>query len=50
VASLYGDNLVVFYYFHEIWPDQRGGLWWNIPYNRGRLSLGEQFSSILLFQ
>jgi len=34
VASLDGDNLVVHYYLgaSEIWPDQRGGLWWERPY------------------
>ena len=39
MASLEGDNLVVFYYLSvsEIWPDKRGGL-----------SGGGQFSGILL--
>jgi hypothetical protein len=34
VASLDGDNLVVHYYLgaSEIWPDQRGGVWWERPY------------------
>jgi len=34
VASLEGDNLVVFYYNRAvaIWPDKRGGLWWEWPY------------------
>ena len=36
VASLEGDNLVVFYYLgaSKIWPDKRGGLWWKWPYKR----------------
>jgi hypothetical protein len=30
VDTLEGDNIVVYYYFSvsEIWPDKRGGLWW----------------------
>jgi hypothetical protein len=36
VASLAGDNLVVFYYLStsEIWLDKRCGLWWEEPYKR----------------
>jgi hypothetical protein len=38
VASLEGDNLYVFYYLmistSEIWPDKRGGLWWEWSYKR----------------
>jgi hypothetical protein len=32
--------LVVFYYLRasEIWPDKRGGLWWEWPYKRGGIS------------
>jgi len=34
VASIEGYNLVISYYFSssEIWPDNRGGLWWEGPY------------------
>jgi len=36
VASLEGNNLVVFYYLRasENWPDKRGGFWWEWPYKR----------------
>jgi hypothetical protein len=36
MASLEGDNLVVFYYLgaSKIWPDKRGGLWWKWSYKR----------------
>ena len=39
VASIEGYNLVISYYFSssEIWPDNRGGLWWEGPDNRGGL-------------
>ena len=32
-----GDNLLVFYYLNtsNIWPDNRGGLWWEGSYKRG---------------
>ena len=34
VISLDWDNLVVFYYLSAsgIWPDKKGGLWWEGPY------------------
>jgi hypothetical protein len=34
VAFLDEDSLVVIYYLSgsEIWPDDRGGLWWDISY------------------
>ena len=34
MTSLKGDNLVVLNYLSafEIWPDKRGGLWWEWPY------------------
>jgi hypothetical protein len=34
-----GDNLLVFYYLNtsNIWPDNRGGLWWEGSYKRGLL-------------
>jgi len=37
VAFLDGDNLLVFYYLcsYEIWPDKRGGLWWEWSYKMG---------------
>jgi len=37
VASLVGDNLVVFYYLgaSEIWPDKCTGLWREGPHKRG---------------
>ena len=38
MASLEGDNLHVFYYLmisaSEIWPNKRGGLWWEWFYKR----------------
>jgi hypothetical protein len=36
MASLQ-DNLVVAYNFSEseIWPDKRGGLWWEDSYKKG---------------
>ena len=36
MTSLKGDNLVIFYYLSatEIWLDNRGGLWWQLPYKR----------------
>ena len=36
VTSLDWDNLVVFYYLSDsgIWPDKKGGLWWEGPYKR----------------
>jgi hypothetical protein len=45
VASLDGDNLVVFYYLSasEIWLDERGDFWWECPYKRGLMYI------ILLF-
>jgi hypothetical protein len=50
MASFYEDNLVVFYYLSasEILPDKRCGFWREWPDKRCGLSLGEQFSSILL--
>jgi len=37
LASLDGDNLVVFYYHSvsEIWSDKRVVLWWERPYKQG---------------
>ena len=34
VASLEGENLVVFYYLSafQIWPDKNGDLWWELPF------------------
>jgi len=34
VASLEGDNLVVFYYLStsKIWPEKNSGLWWEEHY------------------
>jgi hypothetical protein len=34
VTFLQGDSTVVFYYLSasEIWPDKRGGLWWEWPW------------------
>jgi hypothetical protein len=31
--------LVIFYYLNgcEIWPNKRGGLWWEFPYKRGTI-------------
>ena len=39
MASLEGDNLLVFYYLSasKIWPDKRGGLWWQRPDKNGGL-------------
>ena len=39
MASIEGYNLVISYYFSssEIWPDNRGGLWWEGPDSRGGL-------------
>ena len=39
MASLEGDNQVVFYNLNgpEIWPDKKGGIWWEWPYKRGGL-------------
>ena len=39
VTSLDWDNLVVFYYLSAsgIWPDKKGGLWWEGPYKKGGL-------------
>ena len=39
VVSIEGYNLVISYNFSssEIWPDNRGGLWWEGPDNRGGL-------------
>jgi hypothetical protein len=41
VASLEGDNLLVFYYLSssEIRPDKRGDLWWEWPYKTGDYSI-----------
>jgi len=36
VASLEGDNLLIFYYVStsETWPNKGGGLWGEGPYKR----------------
>ena len=38
-----GDSLVAFYYntASEIWPEKRGGYWWERPYKRGIIVFGK---------
>ena len=42
LASLVVDSLVVFYCASEIWPDKRGGLWWEGIWKRGSTVLLSQ--------
>ena len=39
VVCLEENNLVVYYYINEseIWPDKRGGIWWEWLFNMGQL-------------
>ena len=49
VASLEGDNYVVFYYLtaSEIWPDKRGSFGGKWHYSRGGLSKGDPDNEVV---